>query len=173
MPKVKKSLPIAEPKHIFDEAEAFSIAADAIGAQAVKYSFKNPDFAHQLVLTSWVNHALAFELYLKCLMGIEKGKFYTGHNLLYLFSKLSKQNKYKIIGYHDNGIFHGAAYYVVHGLSKKTDFMTLLSDASNAFVDYRYMFEGKKWKNYELDFAIRVVREVIIELCPNYIPNHN
>ena len=163
---------ITDPKEIFDEAESFLKASQAINNSAVRHHLKDPNQGIRMTFAAYVNHAYSFELYLKCLMGIEKGVFYMGHDLVELFGKLSKATQSKIIDYHNKGVIYSTQYYIIHGFNKKTDFLSLLKEASNAFLDFRYLFDGKKTNNYELDFPIKYVKWVILELRPSYeIPN--
>lgn len=171
MTRRQRKIPIANPKDIFDEAETFMIAYRAIMNSSVKQSILSKDMGKSIGLTyaAYVNHAFAFELYLKCLMGIENGYFYEGHNLLDLFQKLSQETQDKIISYHDNLTISRHKKYHGFGFDSEGNFITLLSEASNAFVDFRYLFGDKSAKNYDLSIPSKYVKDVILEKCPLYL----
>lgn len=93
--------PVNNPKILFQEAEAFLRSIEGIKYEKEKmepnYEMGVYKFFDYVILT---NHAFPFELYLKCLMAIENGKAYRGHDLYELFLKISKANRQRIIERH-------------------------------------------------------------------------
>lgn len=168
MSKQKRIFPINDPKIIFLQAEAFKNSAIFINNKAFKYSYHNHPLDRKFYITQKVNEAFSFELYLKCLMGIETGNFVEGHDLLELFQGLSQQTQDKIIANHEKGIIYGPVHTLLHGIGAKDDFLDVLSNTGKAFVELRYMFDDAKYLNYDFGFTINFVRWMILELRPDY-----
>ncbi|MCM1024655.1 MAG: hypothetical protein NC395_11450 [Prevotella sp.] len=78
-----------------------------------------------------VNAAISCELFIKAIMihNSNDGTFSNGHNLCELYNKLPKDDKSKIEKIYCNNC--------------NIDFNKNLSEASNAFVDWRYAMENK------------------------------
>ena len=50
------------------------------------------------------------------------------------------------------------------------NFIQSLTEASNAFVDYRYLYNGKEPnENYDLSFPMQFVKNVIIQKRPDFV----
>lgn len=117
-----------------------------------------------------VNHAFAFEMYLKCLLVIEGKEVVYGHTLFKIFESLNPETQGKIIADYTKNVTYYPAYYEGAGKDKKTDFLSMLKQMPSAFTWLRYRYEKalKPWDgvHYELEPLINSVRVVILELSP-------
>lgn len=113
-----------------------------------------------------MNHAYAFELYLKCLMIIEKGEYAEGHGLSDLFNLLSgtaKANIERTFELEHAFIRRNSKYF---SLFEKPSLGDLLDEANKAFINFRYLFSLHKTPAYELDGVIECLREEIFRVKP-------
>ncbi len=113
-----------------------------------------------------VNHAYALELYLKCLMIIENGKYAEGHGLLDLFELLNDTNKQEIEEYFEENhafIRRNMTYFEIFD---KPSVRELLEEANRAFIDFRYLFSRNNTPYYELDGVLDCVRNQIFKAKP-------
>ena len=154
----------------FYEAECFLEVSKLIKAQ----TFSNKPLTSRKVakrntylnFAQYVNHAYAFELYLKCLMIIEQGVYYAGHNLSFLFEKLSPVTQTNIVTYYHSKYQHVRRDATKSGGVAEPDFHELLEEAKNAFVEFRYLFEKKSVRPYVLAGIVESVRFEILKLKP-------
>jgi hypothetical protein len=87
--------PTYEPRRIFRNAEWFHLASTSLRQHAPKM--------RGLFVPSAVLNAFSLELYLKCLIAIQTGKNPpSGHDLRWLFNKLSNNTQDKVRRYFDN-----------------------------------------------------------------------
>lgn len=169
MAKKPRQFEIDNPKEIFDHAESFIIASKAINQSAVKYSLGgDPNEGIVLSLIAKFNHAFAFELYLKCLMSLETGRYFEGHDLLKLFKMLSQETQDEIIKNHDTLTVYRHPTRHGFGFSNEGKFIELLTEAANTFVDYRYVFNKPNVGNYNLDFPLKYLRSMILKKRPDF-----
>ncbi len=87
--------PMHDPRRIFRIAEWFNLASNTLKERISEM--------RGVAVPSVVLGAFSLELYLKCLIAIETGKPPpTGHNLRWLFDRLSGSTQSKIKQYFDN-----------------------------------------------------------------------
>ncbi|HMJ46810.1 MAG TPA: HEPN domain-containing protein [Ferruginibacter sp.] len=129
-----------------------------------EFTQKEIDRSINFQYATHVNHAYAFELYLKCIMIIENGEYFEGHELLELFKLLSEKAKKNIeTRYTSNfSVFRRNRTYL--GFFESPSVYDLLEEANKAFTDFRYLFSRKNTPTYELDDLIECVREEIFQL---------
>ena len=152
----------------FYEAQSFLIAAEAIGKemQTVLLSENAIDKGIGLQFAKYINHAFAFELLLKCIMIIEKGEYHSGHKLLSLFKQLSPQAQKEItLRFNQYNVTRRNSTY--HGFFEKIELVTVLEEAGEAFVEFRYLFENKPTPKYDLDIALECLEHYISTLKPD------
>ena len=118
--------------------------------------------------TAIVNHTLAFELYLKCLLAVENGFYYEGHKLVDLFRLLKHETQDHIITTHDKNTYYRDKKYWGLWEEQEGKFMSLMENANNAFIEHRYIFEVQEKKEYDMSFAIEHVKAVIIARRPEF-----
>lgn len=155
----------------FYEAECFLEVSKLIDRRQIELSvppttMKNISKNTNLQFAKHVNHAYAFELYLKCLMIIENGTFYSGHDLLELFKKLNPSTQSSIVDYYKSNYRIARRNMTYFGFFDEPDFFELLGEAKKAFMDFRYLFERNGTPPYELDGIVECVRREIIRLKP-------
>lgn len=156
-------------QEIFKEADTFVLAFKAILLKASDVFETDFRCTVSLGYAANVNHAFAFELYLKCLIAIEGKLIQFGHNLEITFNNLTEETKNKIINrFTNNNPNHISINNIVKGVNKPSDFLELISSVPQPFKSLRYLFEDKekRYLNYELEEAIYSVRETILELKP-------
>jgi len=133
--------PIWNPKDIFNSAESFYKSANII---ALEFS-KTSDFS--LISPILTIDSLAIELYFKSIYILENSKNSNEqHNLLRLFNSLSANTKTKINECYNQ--FMSVDKQLIF-LSKELkgapfnlDIVSVLSEISNAFIEWRYIYEG-------------------------------
>lgn len=147
------------------EAQNFLIAATAIGREAQKHLLSKDERSVGLQFAKYVNHAYACELLLKCIMIIENGQYFSGHNLLNLFRQLHSSTQQKLIEmYRDcRPIRRNVTYW---GIFDVPTIEEDLEDAQTAFVDFRYLFERKPTPNYDLNLTVQCLEHYILTVKP-------
>lgn len=113
-----------------------------------------------------VNHAYAFELFLKCLMIIETGEYESGHHLFELFKSISNNAKANIEQHFNQNHAFIRRNRTYLGIFEKPSIYKLLEEANKAFIDFRYLFSRSNTPNYELDGLIESVKYEIFRLKP-------
>ena len=119
------------------------------------------------------NLALSLEIYLKCLLALERnGRRFGGH-LLYkeLYRHVRSDNQALISKYYEeyeDGRSGSAA--VLRQLYKAPTFADTLLEAQNAFVAWRYSYEEETIKVLPkgFDSCVAAVRRVILEQKPQW-----
>ncbi|KAF0145487.1 MAG: hypothetical protein FD156_768 [Nitrospirae bacterium] len=125
-----------------------------------------------------VNMSFAAEVYLKCLYIIESRnipKKYT-HNLKELFYLLPKQTRNIVKGYYDQYVSSDPMAQAVKAHMKSDQDVgidlgldTVLSEASNAFTEWRYHWHEGKAKGFgEVPHVVEALRRYILELKPTW-----
>jgi hypothetical protein len=129
---------------MFGVASWFHVAADRITGMAAA------DQQHgALVIPGAMNSAFAFELYLKCLIGLEGNPFPAIHKLDVLFTHLTPVSQDVIRGFSTRGV--EGIQHMLSTLYAKTHretvpvvtFDYILTTNANAFEGWRYVFEGR------------------------------
>ncbi|PAW94147.1 hypothetical protein CKK33_11850 [Mucilaginibacter sp. MD40] len=152
----------------FREAECFLNVAKMIKEKTFLKSFTQKEIAQSInfAYATHVNHAYAFELYLKCLMIIESGEYEQGHKLHDLFKLLSSTTRTNIENYFTSNFIYKRRHRLYGGIFEKPSIYKLLEEANTAFIDFRYLFSRKNLPTYELDNVIECVRHEIYRLKP-------
>lgn len=163
-----------DPELILKEADTFILCYEALIRAQSKYVVTEPNKAISITRAANVNHAFAFELYLKCLLCIEGKEIPEHHELTKLFALLNAVTKNTIVSEFDKGPgYYNTVLLEMHLLgfaSKKIEFIGLLRQTPKAFSSLRYKYEkGRKVQNYELDKSIKYVRATILKLKPELI----
>lgn len=152
----------------FCEAECFLNIAKNVKEKTFLKSFdqKEIDRSINFKYASHVNHAYAFELYLKCLMIIEVGEYSEGHGLTDLFNLLSNTSKNNIEKTFElkHAFIRRNRKYL--GIFEKPSVHELLGEANKAFIDFRYLFSRQNTPSYELEGLIECVRDEIFRIKP-------
>lgn len=156
MPKRSKSRAF-DPSRIFQSAEAFFRAVYALqdAAQAGNRNIV------PMVLA--VNSAFAFELYLKCLITLERDSFEGGHDLQKLYDQLSPETRRELESAHRQIEISSTALEGARARGVKTDVISLLEVGRNAFTLFRYAFEDTEDSVWGLEGVMLLVRKRILE----------
>jgi len=141
---------------------------------------KNPTYAFAQDLptmptASMVCMAFSLELYLKCLIRMERKTYGKEHDLKELFGKLGRRNRGKIKRHFRQNCATVRSYvertYETDGKPvPKVDFDFVLSASKDAFTEMRYIFErGSATDTGWLgDTIIKGVRSVILAKHPEW-----
>jgi hypothetical protein len=164
MPKLPPPTPFNNPKEIFINGEPFYLAAHLLYLQVIELQKNNQPFI-ETMKASFANHALAVEIYLKCLQCLDHKEYYPIHPLDQLFNTLHPDTKAKIISNFEtlsaNNIMTQMIIKAI-GPLKKFDFETLLTEASKAFENFRYSFD-RKTESYQMEDIANAIRRTILE----------
>jgi hypothetical protein len=160
-----ESSAMADAKKILHSAEIFRLATRILATQI--------EGGHPSFLAPYgVNAAFTLELYLKCLLTLERGSPPRGHNLLQLFNKVRPANQARIRVYYDNAPEKSRqlrqAMQAVTGLP--SDFDSDLKASQRAFELMRYHWEGT-WElgtGWSAGDITESVRHVIFEIRPDW-----
>lgn len=152
----------------FREAECFLNVARMIKEKTYLKKFTQQEIERSINFqyATHVNHAYAFELYLKCLMIIETGAYKEGHSLLDLFNSLTDAAKKNIENRFESDFAFIRRNSTYLGLFEKPSIYDLLKEADRAFIDFRYLFSGKNTPSYELDGLVECLRQEILLIKP-------
>jgi hypothetical protein len=153
-----------DPQRIFIHAESFSWACGVLGEQRAKT--KNDVWAP----TMGTNVAFTLELYLKCLLEIERGIYFLGHDLKALFLELPSATQDTLRAFHDNFISDKPDFEALAKQGRKVDLETLLEAAYNVFAKFRYAYQGPD--GHETLFAvgsiIPAIKGIILARFPEW-----
>lgn len=166
----QQALRTFDAKSIFTVAEQFRMSADILFQQW-------RDHHIQVVPPSFTCRAFSLELYLKTLLTIERGGYpQSGHNLESYMEPLSIETKNKIRDY--TNMIAVPSRKKDQELSRQRgfpappdfDYDTALKASANAFVNWRYVYEGnfkpaEGWQGGEI---IQAVRRIILEHHPDW-----
>jgi hypothetical protein len=152
-----------DTKQLFTQAEVLR------GSSQILSKFVSTGMP-QCVIPMVVCSAFSLELFLKCLILIERGKPAGLHHLEKLFNHVDAKSRDGIRARYDQlraGI--DARFAKFQGPPPpKTDFDSVLQMSSEAFQNFRYAHEGMKvQKGWMADPIRDCVRERIIELRPD------
>jgi hypothetical protein len=168
--KIIKSMPFADAKKIFLSAEPFFLVGHETILKATSFVSENNPLALTTLGTGFTNLTLALELYLKCLSSIERSKILKTHNLKILFDFISPVHRKILRQYHEESASSNQHFQKMKrmvGFNDKLDMESLLEEASESFIDFRYLFQNKT-PNYRLDPSINAIRRLILEIHPEW-----
>lgn len=170
-----------DPKMIFDHAQKFQLTQELLRAAAPA------NIADRAILQEYVSthgdpilvlSAFASELFLKCLLAIErKPTSSRTHDLHLLFLKLSPGLQSRITVLWDHVVWDQVAresfIYAQEtlGATIPRDLISALKFGANTFVDLRYVYEKpRNINNIIIDLPL-VLQRAIYEIYPNWRPN--
>jgi HEPN domain-containing protein len=153
----------------FFDAENFMMASKLITQKASNDLFTSDGIEKSIGLkyVSNVNHAYAIEIYLKCLMIIEKGEFIEGHDLALLFNNLLPETQKSIIdNFNANykSLKRSKKYF---GVFFETNFVEQLDEAKKAFIDFRYLFSKNSTPEY-VDISLHSLPPISVDSLPAF-----
>ena len=152
----------------FYEAQAFLTAVVEINkkAQSIISLAHGAENVSTLRNVEYVNHAFAVELLLKCIMIMQNGHYYRGHNLLALYEKLNHSTQNELALLYDKKL----PWRLSKNISEyeSITFKMVLMEGANAFMDLRYSFEPNNGNNsrYHLDMAADIIVRYIQQIKP-------
>ncbi len=167
--------PAYDPKRIFRIAEWFHLARTIL--------MQSVSTVRGVFVPAVVLNAFSLELYLKCLIAVETGKNPpSGHNLRWLFNKLSNNTQDKIKHYFDNPSesneikLRETLKNPQPPIPKKLaispyNFDVVLDLSAKAFERLRYVFERGEFDNnanWHADYIVICTRRVILEMYPDW-----
>jgi hypothetical protein len=172
MSQRKRSKKCPDAHAVFRIAIAFTATSHAIANQ---FGECPPDC---IAFPLAVNHALSLELYLKCLILIEKGTHSDDHDLKKLFHVLPVATREKARKYYDKirnndpMCQREAERIRQEGEDPEDDFAlkAALKHAATAFVRCRYPYEEGSDFNYALVPLEIAIRRIILEHKPEWSP---
>jgi hypothetical protein len=163
-----------DPQKIFRHAADFEFAtlylADYIIKKLESASPRTPVLVPDA--SRIVNSSLSLELYLKCLLSLEKGDYTRGHEIVKLFNDLSIDRRTRIkelFAEEFNRIPHLVYLRQQAKDKKKYEIEQILQQANNTFVEWRYAFEGLKNVEYTGQPVRNAVKRVILEIKPDWM----
>jgi len=155
---------------------AFVVAEQHRNASKLMYGLIRDDQSLQtrIGVPSIVCAALAFELYLKTLLQLERKKGH-GHDLWELFHKLGRRNQQKIRKFwrhHSSGVIEylHKTYTDAGEPVPKVDFEFVLRASRHAFVQVRYIHENgiAHDSGWAADTMMEGTRQVILTKRPSW-----
>lgn len=171
MPRTrKKKLPL-DPNlamRLYGSGETFLTAAGFLQLQSKKTPYEH------LMLPGATFAAFAFELFLKCLLAIE-GRSVGGHDLYDLFAALSPDSQRDIRARYESLMEtpevktdNAAKKQFLESINQAnlytTDFDLLLRLSKDAFVQLRYIHEGKEGTYWAASYILQATKERIMDL---------
>jgi HEPN domain-containing protein len=152
-------------KSIFKTADIFGEAATTLLHKA--WEEKKP----YLNFAFGVNAALATELYLKCLLLIDCGKFPNIHDLRLLFDRLTSETRRTLEKAHAKEVKNDPALTIMRKHGVNTELDTLLEKGKNVFVLFRYPYEPARTDDvfFGLSALANCARRHILTLHPEWI----
>ncbi|VTZ21664.1 conserved hypothetical protein [Methylocella tundrae] len=159
-----------DPSKIFVQANCFYQALTILRDINPKNTQLVVDIGEPFIVVA----ALTIELFLKCLLCIEKGEVPRGHHLRFLFDNLSPSMRSRIRRAWDNSIAPDLAeVWNLHekefGIKIARDLPAALCAGGNAFERIRYSYEGKtKYLQFYLLDIPQHLRSIILELKPEW-----
>lgn len=127
-----------DPQKIINTANSFLLAAD----RALEQRPLGPGQFQMLLVPAVVSTAFAVELYFKAIITLESRNA-RGHDLSVLFRYISAKSQASLVA----GVQHNHA-----------DFKQKLGAISDAFVEWRYIFEQQS-ANLDFQFLTNLARE--------------
>jgi hypothetical protein len=176
-----------DPKDIFENAVAFDYTARLLQYDLIKrlhyeYQSHNDGSGNFINICppppelkpALVNCALAIELYLKCILLIETGNTYIGHDLSTFYSMISSSMRNRIESIYNQAFSTYPAYVSERDNSPdKTQFelVSVFQSNDSTFMDVRYSYEPKPlWAGKLPDLAKFALARAILELKPEWAP---
>ncbi|WMT73871.1 hypothetical protein [Bradyrhizobium sp. Ash2021] len=156
---------------VFQHAECFYQAFAALRSLSPDPR-ENMHGAITLVEPLIVLASLTSELFLKCLICIETGDTPREHNLKELFDQLSEGTRARIQRFWDREVAARKREewdnLEKFGLKMPRDLPSALAKGSNAFIRYRYSYEGNtEGLHYYLEELPALLQKLILEMNPN------
>jgi hypothetical protein len=164
------------PEEMFRAAKSFEYSAEQLERMIPESANGKPLFpiSSPTSLPSIVCAAFATELYLKCLLRIEKnkGELKRGHEYKDLFDELSPASQAKIRQEYDELVASSSDRSpVLEDVQNQNlfDFEEMLAQSGEAFEAYRYYYEpSKNHPDFVGILLLKAVRKVILELRPDF-----
>jgi hypothetical protein len=159
-----------DPHALFEHAEFYHKSAELLGSEIVR---DMPRLAHtEYAFPQVFISTIASEVYLKCLHALEfQGMVPKDHPLDKLFGGLSAAPKL-LVKRHWNAVVARDPMFKASsprpGRRQKHDLVLALREGGLAFMRYRYAYEGKHLSSYALGNLPDVLRDVILELRPEW-----
>lgn len=154
-----------DPQRIFITGEAFLEVCKVLVAAL------NAGNRNILALVLATNSALTLETYLKCLLFLQKGSTFGGHDVYKLFKHLPHATQSELSAAHDKFIADNPALKSkwMESTGIELDLESLLKAGRDTFVKFRYAWEEIPSKtNWGLNGFIKCVREYILKLHPEW-----
>lgn len=129
-----------QAKGIYDAAHNFLVASNTLNEKLSETNDLSTYLAPYITVSSF-----SIELFLKCLYALEKGKKAKNiHKLYQLYDALSDDSKIIIKMLYEMYAEKDPSLIVLKSKvpEMKTDLEDILKDMSNAFVNWRYSYEG-------------------------------
>lgn len=174
MAKTSGSKKHPDPQKVFELAEAFRDAGMILMRQLLgDGGLLLCDASHgQKGVPTVVVAAFNLELYLKCLLCIEKGRAVYGHDPLKLFRELSPAMRKRVTGHYNAIVAKDPDIDRIKLFSPKGDLSIIgvLRRAVGMFDEFRYYYEWQfsTEKGYLADWVAVAARRVILELHPSW-----
>jgi hypothetical protein len=158
------------PKHKVDALEIFKVAEASLRLAKERININvDSHFSMPLTEICLVNHALACELFLKCIYAIEIGETTGGrHSYSEIFDQLSQKAQGRITEIYNEEQKNLSETELFFGLH--CDLKTAMEKSNNAYNRFRYSFEPQKpeaWA-YRLNHVVSATRNYILEIQPDW-----
>jgi len=173
MSKKTTLTPVYSPKQIFISAQNFGNSAKLLEhlSSQILSQHPGPSELPPFFQPSVVCMAFSVELFLKCLILVEKGNFQPTHKIQELYLKLPMTSQKAISDKFDEFIATSPTIRAMQAeypnISSKLD--DVLKVVNEAFVDWRYIFEGNAGSLYGLGELCEAIRGRIIEIKPDIV----
>lgn len=154
-----------DPQRIFITGEAFLEVCKVLVAAL------NAGNRNILALVLATNSALTLEMYLKCLLLLETGSTWHGHDVYKLFKHLPDATQSELATAHDKFVADNPVLKAkwMDSTGVELDLESLLKAGRDTFVKFRYAWEEIPSKtNWGLNGFIKCVREYILKLHPEW-----
>ena len=155
---------VVDPERIFGHARAFEWACSVLGEKRGKIA------EQKWSLPMGTNAAFTLELYLKCLLVIERDEYFEGHDLKRFFCRLKGRTQNLLRAHHAEFIKDKPDFKAMAQSGRKVDLETLLKEARNSFMEFRYAYEEPYGKetSFALGGLILGIKQIIFERFPEW-----
>jgi hypothetical protein len=158
----------SEKVNAIDAQEIFQTGEGFLEACRILNEAANQGFPVRTLVMA-VNASLALEAYLKCLLFLERQAFDKTHDLKKLFNALQPQTQAQLRKEHDQHAGESGSLQRAKEQGFKVDLDSLLESGKDAFVYFRYAFEGRNRDvHFGLNGLTKCVRERILALKPEW-----
>jgi hypothetical protein len=161
----------ANPKWLFESAEAFNKGADTlkeVRRTTIILSKEGRD-NWKLTVSALVLESLAAELYLKALLAEEFGVAPLTHDLFDLFRQLSRQTKEKLKKRHSELVVKDPELsWRLRRPGFDLSLEALLELNKDSFEQYRYLHEGNAKSPFFLNVLMQCIRKYILARHPDW-----